>query len=834
MKRNSFLILGSIISFLGFLLLGVGMVRSNIMAVVLPELATLLVGWSVPLELIVSGIGIGSNDLLVAAMKRESVSLNGEYTMLSFVLGSFMWIAGWILLAKYLQSEPKKIHVPSLAVGKPLHPKIKDFIDFHWGTLASYGLGLVLAEVAFIGLYTVLVVKGGSQSPEGQSGLSPVNAFLWAFFVAISISFIGGFIGSMNSRRLSTPEATLGLLYFGTIIPGILTAMHVVPSLMLKLGYRLKELVYLSSLLGETRPQVGYWLVFAALALALVLGLNFGFVSASSGKIDFKLSYELFISSRHVSVFRPRLILGVFGVLIFGIVPPLIILAMVSAAEKVVERTRLKKLGQIDPLLAAESQHQLKQDEQTPTAMMTALSVGGVGVGVMALIVVLSVMSGFETDLQDKILGSRSHGLVLKYAPEMPEYEDVMKKVKDVRGVTGVSPFILNEVMISSEGNISGAIIKGVDATTVGSVTNLDKDILPGGKLEWLDHPEDIKVKRFDENGLFDNRPALQPDSASRLHSFEPAKPDSALPDDFPKQKPNGELIRDLDAKTDDLKNDPMINMPEESPTEKVVLPGVIVGRELASSLKVVVGDRLNIVSPLGGELGPQGPIPKSRPFRVAGLFHSGMYEYDSKSVYIGIKEAREFFGIKGAMGLEVKVADVDNARSTMRTIVDTLDGYPYRSKDWGEMNANLFAALRLEKLVMALILSIIVIVATGLIVATVIMLVLEKRKEIAVLKALGVSDAGIVKIFLSEGLQIGVVGSILGLISGLVWCVLLEKFAFKLDPQIYYIPALPVKIIPFQIGLSVAVAVLVTFLASIYPALKAAQVEPVDGLKSE
>jgi lipoprotein-releasing system permease protein len=169
-----------------------------------------------------------------------------------------------------------------------------------------------------------------------------------------------------------------------------------------------------------------------------------------------------------------------------------------------------------------------------------------------------------------------------------------------------------------------------------------------------------------------------------------------------------------------------------------------------------------------------------------------------------------------------------------MKNVYDMLEGYPYRTKDWGEMNRNLFSALRLEKLVMGIILSIIVIIAAGLIVATVIMLVLEKRKEIAVLKALGVPDGGIVKIFLMEGLQIGVAGSLLGLVTGLGWCLFIEKVGIKLDPQVYYIPALPVRIEPFQTALSVIIAILVTFLASIYPALKASQVEPVDGLKSE
>ena len=179
-------------------------------------------------------------------------------------------------------------------------------------------------------------------------------------------------------------------------------------------------------------------------------------------------------------------------------------------------------------------------------------------------------------------------------------------------------------------------------------------------------------------------------------------------------------------------------------------------------------------------------------------------------------------------------MADVDDARRISVAVSRELGGYPYRSRDWGEIHRNIFSALRLEKLVMGIILSIIIVVAAGLIVATVIMLVLEKRKEIAVLKALGVSDGGIVKIFLAEGLQIGVAGGLLGLLSGLTWCYFILKVGIKLDPSVYYIPALPVKIEPVQTALAVVIAVLVTYLASIYPALKASSVEPVEGLKAE
>ncbi len=803
MTRTRTLALATILLLLGLIELLVGLVRAELIQLAAGDLSLLAVGWGTFLE-VLGGVGtVLSHGELVKNLKGygspEALALGQVHLIVAVVA----WIAGWAILAVTLVEPQTAAKVPSPAFGKPLHPRLANYVDFHWGTLAAYGFGFLLSELAFIRLYLLIVGKGTVQGGVVQDGLSPVVAFIVAFAVAMIIAFGGGFLGAANSKRLSTPEATIALLYFGLPVPLLMTAMHSIPKLMIEVGIKLREIIYLSSLLGENRPELGYWLVTFALIIGFILGINLGFVSTSSGRLDLRTSYELFIASRHVAVFRPRLLGKVFGVLILGIVPPLILWAIISAAEKVVERTRVKKLGQTDPLEAAKALNQIKLDEPTPTALMTELSVGGVGVGVMALIIVLSVMSGFEADLQKKILGTNSHGVVMKYSPEMPEYEDVLAKVEGVRGISGATPFILNEVMISSEGNISGAMIKGIDPKTVGRVTDLPEYLQEGGRLEWLTDPSQISKKHLApfNDPAFDGRPAT--------------------PDDLPAPKK-------------DLERDPLIDLPDEEKEADVVLPGIMMGRELAASLKVVVGDRVNVVSPVGGELGPQGPMPKSRAFRLAGIFYSGMYEYDSKFVYIHLSEAQTFFNIKGATGIEVKVTDVDNARGTMKAVYDTLQGYPYRTKDWGEMNRNLFAALRLEKLVMGIILSIIVIVAAGLIVATVIMLVLEKRKEIAVLKALGVPDGGIVKIFLTEGLQIGVAGSILGLISGLAWCLFIERVGIKLDPQVYYIPSLPVRIEPFQTALSVVIAILVTFLASVYPALQASQVEPVEGLKSE
>ncbi|MGZ6161950.1 MAG: FtsX-like permease family protein [Myxococcaceae bacterium] len=688
------------------------------------------------------------------------------------------WLVGWVLVALGAARKEDGAPVVSEAGGTALSAPLAGWQDFHLSTLVAYGVGILGAELGLVLLQTTLA------SASRGIGWGPPAAFGVALTLAAGVAFAGGFIGAARSHKLSAPEATIAVLYLGVPLPALLTLLPSIPALDATLGPRFREVIYLANLLG--RPELGYWLVFSLLVLALTLGILTGFVANASGRLDVRTGFELFVARRHVHVFRPRLLVGALAVLLLGIVPPLIILGILRAAEAAVERTRIRVLGRRDPLAAAKAVHEAQARSQSPTEMMTALSVGGVGVGVMALIIVLSVMSGFEVDLQKKILGTNAHVVVLKYGdPQagMPEYPEVMKKISGVPGIVGQTPFLLGQVMVASEANVDGAIIKGIDPLTTGSVTDLPKNILPGGDIRWLLHPDDIPVRT----------------------RYKQTKP----------------------------RDDDVIQAPKDAPAGPP-LPGILLGRELASSLRVLVGDPVTVVSPLGGGMGPSGPIPKSKAFRVAGIFYTGMFEYDSKFVYIGLQAAESFFGIPGATGVELKVKDVDDARRIASTVLNTLEGYPYRTKDWGEMNRNLFSALRLEKLVMGIILSIIVVVAAGLIVATVTMLVLEKRKEISVLKALGVPQGGIVKIFLAEGLQIGLAGGLLGLFAGLAWCFFIEKVGLRLDPEVYYIPSLPVKIDPLQTALTVLIAVLVTYLASIYPALRASRVEPVEGLKGE
>jgi len=761
--------LGMGLAALGLVATALCLQQREVLGTWLEHLALLWVGFGPLVELLWSG-----SELLLGASTPPTWSLAPLWVGL-MGLGLALWAA---------MEPPPPLQAPACAPGVG-YVGLSRFRDFHWKTFLVYAAGILLAELCFVLLYTELV-SGGTQ----VSAWTPIAALSLAGLLAFTLAFAAGLGGAVWARQFAIPEATLAIVYCGLPLPLFLMRLHAEGFGWVEWKIRFREVMHLAGLLGEDHAAASYLLGFAVLLLGFFFGICAGFVVASSGRWDTRLGFEFFVASKHLQVFKPRTLLGVLVVLLTGLFPPLLVGWIVMAANSRVELARIKRLGKTNPLAAEEALAKRKLRQGKPSELMAALAVGGVGVGVMALIIVLSVMSGFSNDMRKKILGTNAHGIIMVSGTDMPNPAEVMEQVARVPGVTGLTPFIFREVMLASQANIAGAVIKGIEPQTVGSVTDLPEYMQTGADVHVLLQPEKVP----------DNGQLLFP-SASSV---------------FPKA----------------LEEEGLIEISKTAP--KVVLPGIILGKEMATQLRVMVGDRLNVVSPLGGELGPQGPMPKSRAFRVAGLFHSGMYEYDSKMVYIELKEAADFFNVEGATGLEFKVKDVDDARRMARRIREALGGYPYVTRDWGDMNRALFAALRLEKLAMGIILSIIVVVAVGLIVATMIMLGLEKRKELAIFKALGVSDGGIVKLFMLQGLQIGATGGLLGLVSGIAWCLAIEKLGLQLDSKIYYISSLPVHLDGVQVFFAFVIAVLVTFLASVYPAIKASHVEPAQGLKSE
>lgn len=264
-------------------------------------------------------------------------------------------------------------------------------------------------------------------------------------------------------------------------------------------------------------------------------------------------------------------------------------------------------------------------------------------------------------------------------------------------------------------------------------------------------------------------------------------------------------------------------------------MPTVILGKDLAEKIKVKMGDTVRLVTPFGQLTSDGNRVPRARLFKLVGLFDSGMYDYDSLLAYISIEEARSFLDLgPGVTGLEVMVKDIYQADTIRQTIMADL-GVKYWAKDWMQMNYNFFSALRLQKVVMFIIISLTVLVAAFNIISTLVMVVMEKTRDIAILKSMGARKGTIMKIFIFQGFFIGILGTLAGLIVGLGLCALLSQYQFiELPPDVYYITTLPVRIDPLEITIVLLSAMTISFLATIYPAWQASRLNPVDVLRYE
>ncbi len=402
-------------------------------------------------------------------------------------------------------------------------------------------------------------------------------------------------------------------------------------------------------------------------------------------------------------------------------------------------------------------------------SLNTVVSIAGITLGVAALIGTVGIMTGFKEDIQAKILGTTAHIIV-------------QDRIKD--GMSDYDPVTKQVVTVPGVVAATPFVLKQVLLTTKTGV-------------------QGIVIR-----GIDPQREGTVTELAKNLSTGQLA-----------------DLSRPVKVKQSPI-DDPT------SPAVETEKPGIILGKELALRLGVFVGDTVNVVSPVG-PISAIGMVPKIRTFALVALFESGMYEYDSSLAYIDLAEAQKFFNMgQTVTGIEIKVTDVFRAAETARSVEQSL-GFAYGARDWMQMNRNLFSALKLEKTMMFLLLVLITIVASFNIVSTLTMIVTEKQKEIAILKAMGATRKIIRRIFMLNGLIIGLSGTAIGIPLGYAFLWLIQTF-WTFDPTVYYISRIPVHVQAMDVFLVAGSAIVISFAATVYPSLQAAKLEPVAALRYE
>lgn len=519
--------------------------------------------------------------------------------------------------------------------------------------------------------------------------------------------------------------------------------------------------------------------------------------------------------------------------------------------------------------------------------LFTTISIFGVFFGTQALIFVLAVMSGFEGNLRRSILGNNAHVVIRKGHKPFPRDPELEKALFDAKGkpripdLRAATPFLQDEVILSGPKAHSGVYLKGVDPENhfsrklvgvnlqAGTVDNLVHPVrlayLSSAHFPVLPPPTHDPTLDLDDSGL---GPALDPDAwpepkprtrgeprpeggpereqPPQLRPRAPPETPDGPPREVPEARPRDPAAdrsgQGPGSDGDGVPGGPAVPTPDEPPPflgahvtgEARVLPGIILGRELAKTLGLGLGDAVDVISTRAPDIIVTGPMPRLMEFRVAGIFYSGHYEFDQKYGYVTLPVAQELLRKENHIsGLELHTRSPESAQGVAKRVRESLGARSsYEVRPWQEIHRAIFAALQAEKLAMFVVLVIIVIVAAFSIVANLIMVVAEKSAEISVLRSMGARPRSILLIFVYEGIYIGTIGMAIGVSMGIALSMALRHFGVALNPDVYYIQSIPVAVDPLEVAVVACSVLGISLLAALFPAVRAMGMRPLDGLR--
>ncbi|MET0341369.1 MAG: ABC transporter permease [Polyangiales bacterium] len=507
----------------------------------------------------------------------------------------------------------------------------------------------------------------------------------------------------------------------------------------------------------------------------------------------------------------------------------------------------------------------LRSKKRKTISVITIIAITGVALGVGALLAVMAITGGFQDAFRNKILGVNAHVLILKYGLDFSEYRETVEHAEELPAVAGAAPFVIHEMMLAKGERLAGVLVKGVDPERLGRVLDLPSQIIAGSldglRVPGRTAPVRETSRRRDFGGGEDldaylrnvGKPKPSDGVAKAVEpklAPKPREPDRARTE---RARPEVSTPAQMEAALGEAGDEGLV-LPDDGAEAAIVgesapakpvsadgpLPGVIVGVALAETLGLKLGDHVRIISPLAGLdtslwQADGGASPRSLDFRVTGIFQAGFQEYDTRMVYLDLHEGQRFFDHGDSVtGVELRLHDIEEAPRVARQLETDLGGGPYHTMDWRELNHNLFTALEMQKVMLSLVIATIIFVAAFNVIATLIMLVLEKKREIAILKAMGAKDSGILSIFLVQGVVIGLVGTAIGLVLGGAVTAYLSVYAFPLDPKVYLIDHLPVRVSASEFLNTVLIAIGICTTAGLVPSYWAARLLPADGVRYE